>query len=174
VHFGASSLGIDPRVVGGDSAGGNLAAVVAQHLGRSGTVLSGQVLIYPACDVSTSWPSLREFAEGYDLTAAMVEWFYGQYAGSEHADDPDRSPLRATAYADVPAYVAPAAYDPVRDDGRGYAARLVEHGVAVEFEEWSGVIHGFALMRAVTPATEELIGHIARFCRRQWNGTATG
>jgi acetyl esterase len=170
---GASALGIDPSrvVVGGDSAGGNLATVVAQHLARAGTVLSGQVLIYPACDVSTSWPSFRDFAEGYDLTTAMVEWFYGQYAGTEHADDPDRAPMRAAEYADVPAYVATAEYDPVRDDGRRYAARLVEHGVAVDFEEWPGVIHGFALMRTVTPATDELIDHVAEFCRRRWRST---
>jgi acetyl esterase len=121
-------------VVAGDSAGGNLAAVVARHV-RS---LKLQLLIYPVTDAGLNTPSYREFGEEYGLTAAAMKRFWELYGAD--GLDPDASPLRATDLEGVaPAYVLTAEYDVLRDEGEAYAGRL-EHATLVRVP---GAIHGF-------------------------------
>jgi acetyl esterase len=128
------ALGAD--VVAGDSAGGNLAAVVARHE-RS---LKLQLLIYPVTDAGLNTPSYREFADGFGLTAAGMKRFWELYLDGADGTDPDASPLRATDLAGVaPAYVLLADHDVLHDEGDGYAARL-DRATVVRVP---GTIHGF-------------------------------
>jgi acetyl esterase len=141
-------LGIDPQrlAVAGDSAGGNLAAATALLAReRRGPDLRFQLLVYPVADHRFDTPSYRDNAEGYFLTAAMMRWFWGHYLERpEHGDDPIASPLRAKDLAGLPpALVITAEYDPLRDEGEAYAARLRDAGVAAELRRYDGQIHGF-------------------------------
>ena len=141
-------LGGDDRLaVAGDSAGGNLAAVVAQTFRDEGLPLVGQLLIYPATDMGGSYPSHTENAEGYFLDAATMAWFLEQYAGpTADLSDPRLSPLRGKLAGVAPAVVVTAEFDPLRDDGLAYAAALSEAGVPVEVRTFPGMIHGFVDM----------------------------
>ena len=143
-----AELGVDPRrlAVAGDSAGGNLAAVTALLARqRRGPDLRFQLLVYPVADHRFDTASYRENADGYFLTAAMMRWFWGHYLERpEQGDDPIASPLRAKDFAGLPpALVITAEYDPLRDEGEAYAARLREAGVATELRRYDGQIHGF-------------------------------
>ena len=144
-------------VVAGDSAGGNLAAVVAQQLGATLAVpILAQWLIYPGVDMTTSAGSMTEFAEGYLLTRDGMQWFTAHYMGETpellHAY---ASPLHAASLAKLPpALVFTCGLDPLRDQGRAYAAKLIEHGVAVRFREAAGQIHGCMNLRAAIPSTQ--------------------
>jgi acetyl esterase len=144
----AAEFGADPKrvAVGGDSAGGNLAAVVAlMSRDRGGPVIKFQVLIYPITDWNFDTPSYRENADGYFLTRDSMIWFGQQYLTKESdADSPYASPLRAKSLADLPpAFVMTAEYDPLRDEGEAYAKRLTEEGVPTELKRYHGMIHGF-------------------------------
>jgi acetyl esterase len=153
----ARELGIDPArlAVAGDSAGGNLTAVVAQMArDRDGPQLSYQLLVYPVTDVSTArhdYPSKRENAAGFFLTTASMEWYRDQYlAESAHGEDPYVSPIRATSLAGLPpACVVTAEMDPLRDEGEAYAAALEAAGVPVTTYRAPGMFHGFFNMDAV-------------------------
>jgi acetyl esterase len=152
----AAELGVDPArlAVGGDSAGGNLAAVVAAALRDSDVDIRFQLLVYPVTDGTQSQPSITENAEGYFLTAEMMEWFWGHYVGVGDRLDPRCSPLHVADEALVglpPALVITAEFDPLRDEGEAYAARLAEAGVAVTASRYDGVIHGFFSMRDLVP-----------------------
>jgi acetyl esterase len=160
----AAALGIDPGriAVGGDSAGGNLAAVVALIArDRSRPRLSYQLLIYPATDAGMEHPSVARYAEGHLLTRATMRWFYDQYLrGPEDVADWRVSPLRAPDLADVaPAFVLTAGYDPLCDEGDAYARRLEAAGVAVRHRRIDGQIHGFIgngkIIRAAGPALDQ-------------------
>ncbi len=138
--------------VGGDSAGGNLAAVVALLAReRGGPPLVFQLLIYPATDLRMGSPSIEENAEGYGLTKRDMLWFRGHYLRSEaDATDPLASPLLAPDLRGVPpALIITAEYDPLRDEGERYGARLREAGVPVTISRYDGMIHGFTGMGAV-------------------------
>jgi acetyl esterase len=161
----AEKFGGDPARVGvaGDSAGGNLAAVVAQlarGIGRPRLAL--QLLIYPATDATTEWPSMSENGEGYLLTKAAVEWFGSHYLPRpEDVADPRFSPLRAETLAGLPpAIVVTGGYDPLRDEGRAYAAALREAGVEVTESHNEGMVHGFAWMAGVVEHTREVYRQI--------------
>ena len=150
----ADELGIDATrlAVAGDSAGGNLAAVVAQMAKeRGGPALVHQLLIYPATDAVGEYPSLTENGEGYFLTAADIRYFGGHYFGSpEDASDPRVSPLLADDLSGLPpATVITAEYDPLRDQGEAYADALTTAGVEVEYQLEPGLIHGFWNMKGV-------------------------
>jgi acetyl esterase len=143
-----AELGIDARrlAVAGDSAGGNLAAVTALLAReRRGPDVRFQLLVYPVADHAFDTPSYRDNAEGYFLSAAMMRWFWGHYLERpEQGDDPLASPLRAKDLAGLPpALVITAEYDPLRDEGEAYAARLKQAGVAAELLRYDGQIHGF-------------------------------
>jgi acetyl esterase len=145
----AASLGADPKRLGvhGDSAGGNLAAVMALMARDEGEpALRLQSLVYPVADYTLSAPSYETFAEGYGLlTRAAMQWFQGHYLRTPaHAEDWHASPIKAPSLKGVAAAIVVAAEcDVLHDDGEGYAAALRAAGIPVEYREYPGMIHGF-------------------------------
>ncbi len=137
----AATRGLRADAVAGDSAGANLAAVVARRLRGE---LKLQLLVYPVTDAGLNTPSYREFAEGYGLTGAGMKRFWELYLDGADGTDPDASPLRAGDLAGVaPAYVLLAERDVLRDEGAAYAAALERAGVPVTLVLQAGTIHGF-------------------------------
>ena len=169
VLSGGEGEGLDAAAVfvAGESAGGNLAAVVARRARDRGIRLAGQVLIYPVTDLGMGSDSYRLFGEGFMLTAAGMRDCIGTYLGdSGSAADPDVSPLKVADAADLPPmFLATAEFDPLRDEGRAYAARLVGAGVDVAFREYRGAIHGIWLMKSVTPLAETMVSDAANWIR---------
>lgn len=161
-------LGGDERLgVAGDSAGGNLAAVVAQALRDEGRLLAGQLLLYPATDFGGDYPSHAENAEGYFLEARTMLWFQQQYAG--HVDDlgdPRLSPLHGDLRGLAPAVVVVAEFDPLRDDGLAYAAALEAAGVPVAVRTFPGLIHGFVDMGRHSTAAQQALEETCALFRR--------
>jgi acetyl esterase len=153
--------------VGGDSAGGNLAAAVAIACRDAGIALAGQLLVYPVTDVlgnyadaneNARFPSRRENAEGYFLSRNVMEWFCGHYlADKSEGSDWRVSPLRAKNHAGLaPAIVCTAWFDPLRDEGAAYATALETAGVPVKHYVGEGLIHGyFGLTEAADAARTE-------------------
>lgn len=152
-------------VVAGDSAGGNLAAVCAQELtGKLPVPILAQWLIYPGTDMVNPYESLTAFAEGYFLSHDDMNWFQGSYIPGEA----DRSHTRAspilasTLEGQPPALVFTCGLDPLRDQGRAYAARLIQAGVELRFREAKGQIHGCFNLRAAIPSAQgDLAGCLA-------------
>lgn len=145
----ASQIGIDPQrvAVGGDSAGGNLAAAVAIEAGIEGVTLAGQLLVYPVTSSDFQRPSMIENAEGYFLTRSSMEWFWGHYAQRANRADYRLAPLDglvsvSAAVRLAPAWVYTAGFDPLRDEGIAYAGALDARGVAVETVHIDDVVHG--------------------------------
>jgi acetyl esterase len=171
----AASLGIDAArlVVGGDSAGATLAAVVCQESLRSGgPAISAQCLICPVLDFEETSPSREEFAENHLLDMATLEADLALYLpeGTGHGD-PRISPLRATKFAGLPAAIIHTAeFDPMRDEGNAYAAKLVAAGVAVEHTCHDGMIHNFQAMGAVLPQGRLVLHQIGEQIRRAVGG----
>jgi acetyl esterase len=153
--------------VAGDSAGGNLAAVVA--LGardRGGPAIGFQLLVYPITDVAMDTASYREHADGYYLTAAGMRWYWDHYLGGADGTAPDASPLRAAFLGALPpALVITAEHDVLRDEGEAYAARLRDAGVPAAVSRYPGMVHGFFRWRAVTPAADAAIQEAAAALR---------
>ena len=146
-----AELGIDPSrmAVGGDSAGGNLAAVVSQLArSRGGPPLEFQLLVYPVTDRAFETPSYLANAEGYLLTRKTMIWFWDQYLErEERGAEPLASPLRAEKLEGLPpALVLTAEFDPLRDEGEAYAERLREAGVPTVCRRYDGMFHGFFSM----------------------------
>jgi acetyl esterase len=151
-HAGAAGLGIRPDAisVGGDSAGGNLAAALTLLFRGTDIALKGQVLFYPAVDVDQARPSYRENADGPIVRTASMAATLAAYCPDPVAR---RSPLVAPLLAGdhrglPPAFIAIAEHDPLRDDGAAYAERLRASGVPVELDRGTGLIHGY--LRAMT------------------------
>lgn len=146
-------LGVDATkvAVGGDSAGGNLAALVCQRVrDEFGPDIDFQLLAYPVADLTLSHPSIEENAEGFFLTKATMEWFVAHYLGSADPKDAKVSPLHADDLTGLPpALVITAELDPLRDEGEAYAARLQEAGVPTQLIRYEGQIHGFMSMPAM-------------------------
>ena len=167
----ASSLGIDAArlVVGGDSAGATLAAVICQEALRSGgPAISAQCLICPVLDFEDTSPSREEFAENHLLDRATLEADLALYLpeGVERGD-PRVSPLRAVKFAGLPAAIIHTAeFDPMRDEGNAYAAKLVAAGVAVEHTCHDGMIHNFQAMGAILPQGRLVLHQIGEQVRR--------
>lgn len=163
VFKNAASINVDPRrmAVGGDSAGGNLAAVAAvMARDRGGPPLSLQLLAYPVIERNFNRPSYRENAEGYLLTKAMMAWFWDQYLRSAaDARHPYAAPIKAADLRGVaPALVLTAEFDPLRDEGEAYAQRLKEAGVPTTCTRYAGMIHGFFGMFTALDKSRQAIG----------------
>ncbi|MFT4279303.1 MAG: alpha/beta hydrolase [Rhodopseudomonas sp.] len=161
----AKTLGIDPEQlsVGGDSAGGNLAAVVALHArDHGGPLLAGQVLIYPATDFSMRHPSHSEPETSVLLTHSVIRWFRDHYLSrAQDADDWRASPARAETLAGLPpAFVITAGADPLRDEGDEYARRLADAGVPVLHRTYPGQFHGFFTMGKLLPQANVAVSQI--------------
>lgn len=171
----AASIGVDPVRVGvmGDSAGGNLAAIVSLMARDAGAPRIGyQCLIYPAVDALANTGSMARNADGYLLTVAAMRYFYDHYvpAAADRADW-RCSPLRAATLAGVaPAMVITAGFDPLRDEGADYARRLAADGVRVEYIEFGSLIHGFIGMPGVLPQARRAITTAAQAVREALGG----
>jgi acetyl esterase len=151
----AADLGGDPSRVAvvGDSAGGDLAAVVAQQArDRGGPALAFQLLVYPVTDLRADTPSYTENATGYGLSAEAMHWYIEQYVRTaDDVLDPRASPLLAASLADLPrAFVAVCEYDPLRDEGKQYAHRMRDAGIDVTLRRYDGAIHGVFQMSRFT------------------------
>jgi acetyl esterase len=173
----AAEFGVDPNriAVGGDSAGGNLATVVAlMARERGGPSLKFQLLIYPVVDFDDNSPSMREYEHGYFLTRESMEWFTESYVGSQ--GDP-RSPYASPWYASdlrgLPAaMVITGECDPLRDQGEAYGRRLQEAGVAVVIKRYDGMIHPFISLSGIIDAGRVAIADAGSAVRQALNATA--
>ncbi len=172
IHDNAADLGVDRTrlAVGGDSAGGNLGAVVALHArDNSGPQLKLQVLIYPSADMSSVYPSYEEFAEQLPLTRTTMDWFVDLYLTSREKDAKDwrASPLHAKSLAGLPpAFIITAAMDPLRDEGEELARALMKAGVPVEVKRFDGQIHGFLTMGRIIKDAQTAVADIATELRK--------
>ena len=173
----AGELGGDPGqlAVGGDSAGGNLAAVVAQRSRDEGQpTLAAQLLIYPVTDVSTPERASRvENAEGYLLTREDMTWFESAYLGDGEPTHPMVSPLLGDLVDLPPAVVVTAEYDPLRDEGDAYAQALRAAGVPVTHRRFDGLIHGFFGMGPLSAACEQAAAFTCGALREVWSPART-
>ncbi|WP_426165390.1 alpha/beta hydrolase [Sandarakinorhabdus sp. DWP1-3-1] len=153
-EIGHAVTGVVPA---GDSAGGNLAAVVSQELGASLPVpILAQWLIYPGVDMTANTGSMVDFADGYLLTAGGMQWFTEHYMGDADLLHPRASPLHASSLAGQPAtLVFTCGLDPLRDQGRAYAAKLIAAGVRTIFREADGQIHGSVTLRGGIPSAQD-------------------
>ncbi len=152
-------------VPAGDSAGGNLAAVVSQQsAGQLAVPVIAQWLIYPAVDMRAEGGSMASLAQGYFLTSATIQWFGECYLGDPaNRDNPLASPHAAASVEGLPpTLLCTCGLDPLRDQGRAYAARLIAAGVRTVFREAEGQIHGWLTLRGAIPsAGEDLAGNLA-------------
>ena len=162
-------LGGTPALaVAGDSAGGNLAAVVAQAFRDDGLELAGQLLVYPATDFTDDHPSRTENGEGYFLDTATMLWFAAQYVGhltEAELADPRLSPLRGRLDGLAPAVVVVAQFDPLRDEGTAYADALRAAGVPVQVQTFDGLVHGFVDMGRHSRAAQAAVDETCRMFR---------
>jgi acetyl esterase len=152
----AKELGIDPdRIgVGGDSAGGNLAAAVAIKARDESISLSYQLLVYPCIARDFTTKSYNEYATDFGLSTQAMKWFWEQYLqGNQHDDNAYAVPMRAKSLAGVaPSIVITAQYDPLVSDSENYCEKLKSDGAEVIYREFPGMIHGFFATVAVTPS----------------------
>ena len=171
-------FGIDERLlaVGGESAGGNLAAVTALRAREAGGPrLSFQLLVYPLVDFDDDRPSMREFADDHFLTRDALEYFAGHYLG--RAGDrrhPHASPLRADVAGLPPAFVLTAECDPLRDQAEAYVAKLRSAGVRVSHQRYDGMIHPFLSLAGVVDGGRAAIADAAAALRAELGAGATG
>ncbi|QRN96930.1 alpha/beta hydrolase [Archangium violaceum] len=174
----AGELGADPArvAVGGDSAGGNLAAVVSQLAVRDGTPRPAlQFLLYPAVDRTVDRESLEHFAEGFFLTRADVAWYQMHYMGAFRSEGPDPrlSPLVCRDLSGLPpALVVTAGFDPLRDEGEAYARALQAAGTPARLRRFDSLIHGFANMTGVSQACRDAVVEIAALLRTHFDGVS--
>lgn len=166
----AHELGLDPaRIgVGGDSAGGNLSAAIAVRARDAGGPRPGaQVLVYPSVDQAQDHPSEATFARGFLLSRDDIAWFRARYLGGhEHDRDPRCSPLLADLRDVAPAVVVTAGFDPLRDEGAAYAAKLRAAGVRVEERCERDLVHGFLNLAGAVAAARRAFDDLAVATRR--------
>ncbi len=163
-------FGVDPAriAVGGDSAGGQLATVTAQRaLAEGGSAPAFQLLIYPVCDFAEKYPSYELFSEGFFLTEAQMDWFGQHYlSADDDLNDPKASPLKAGPLKGLaPAHIVTAGFDPLRDEGEAYAAKLKADGVAVTLRRHRSLIHGFLNFSAVNRRSHDAVCELAGVLR---------
>jgi len=163
----AAEIGVDANriAVGGDSAGGALAAAVAQIAKANGKLkLAAQMLLFPVTQIGEETSSMREFAVGYFLDKETLDWFYACYLpdGADKSD-PKVSPLRAKDFSGLPpAYVMLGGFDPLHDEGMLYADRLRAAGVKVNVADYGEMIHVFVYFQSVLPQAYEALATAAK------------
>ena len=167
VHAHAAELGVDATriAVGGDSAGGNVAAVVCHDLLKAGGPMPRfQLLIYPATDLSCSAASHKLFARGFLLEASTIRFYIDQYIRTPaDIDDPRASPLKSASFVGLPpAMVITAGFDPLRDEGRAYADALAAAGVEVTYRNDAGMVHGYFAMCGAVDVAKDAMGEAVR------------
>ena len=170
IFANAKSLGIDPArvAIGGDSAGGNLSAIVAMHSGEKPVF---QLLVYPATDMRMGQQSHKDNAQGYLLTADSMKWFIGHYLQGDEKKklDPKVSPILSSD-ADLrkspPTLVITAEFDPLRDEGEEYAAKLASLGVHTSTVRFHGQIHAFFGMSELLDDAAAAISLSASYLRK--------
>lgn len=164
---------MDPQriAIAGESAGGNLSAVVALETRGDVRRPRLQVLIYPALDMKCATESYRTFASLYYLTREMVDWYLKHYVGDGDVRDPRVSPWFSPEISDVPALIYTAGFDMLRDEARDYADRLKAAGTRVAYREFPNLIHGF-VCASVFPAALTAIETIAADIRREMAAAA--
>ncbi len=171
----AAAFGATGVAVGGDSMGGNFAAVICQMLKQAGEdqpVL--QLLVYPCTDMASDGPSMSTYADAFPLDRAMMAWFLDHYLdpGSDPAD-PQLSPLRASDLAGLaPAVVATAGFDPLIDQGEAYARALKAAGVPTQYRSYDSLTHAFTAFTGVVPAADSACREIAALVRRGYEERA--
>jgi acetyl esterase len=173
IASGADILKIDSKqiAVAGDSAGGNLATVMAlMARDAGGPAISFQVLIYPGVDQRMKHPSIERNAVGYLLTKKSMEYFRGHYLPDEKDWlDWRASPLLAKSLAKLPpAYVITAGFDPLVDEGKEYAERMQKEGVPVEYKNHPDMVHGFITMGRVADTANSALADCARALKKAW------
>jgi acetyl esterase len=160
----ASALGLDAArlAVGGDSAGGNLAAVVAQETHADAARPCFQLLLYPAVDMTLSFASVDALGRGFLLERLSMDWYIDRYLPvGQDRRDPRASPLHAASLAGLPpAFVATAGFDPLRDEGQAYAEKLAASGVRVDQRCYGGLIHGFLHFAGPVRAANEALTEV--------------
>jgi acetyl esterase len=156
--------------VGGDSAGGNLAAVVALSLKN----VAFQLLIYPATDMRCAFPSHERNGQGYLLTKESIAFFRANYIASKEQNlDWRASPLLAPSHAGLPpAFVLTAGYDPLLDEGRAYAEKLAQAGVEVTYRNYADMVHGFLLFGGVLDTANAALEECCRALRNAFEKVA--
>ena len=160
-----AEIGVDRSriAVGGDSSGGNLAAVVAlMARDRGGPTLAAQVLIYPVTDHRFDTASYRDNGKGYFLETDLMQLFWDSYlSGDDDGAQPYASPLRAPDVSGVaPAHIITAEFDVLRDEGEAYGKRLQEAGVATQIQRYDGMMHGFVQFGAAIPQAHDAIADV--------------
>ena len=162
---GAGGLHIDGDRIGlaGDSAGGNISAVLSLMARDAHLYISFQILIYPATRFSLDTESHRKFGEGYLLTRDAQKWYHEMYLRTDgDRQDWRASPILATDFSNVaPAFILTCGYDPLLDEGRRYADKLRAAGIPVEYRCYEGQVHGFLMMGKIIDEANEAINDIA-------------
>ena len=159
-HQNAATFGgdADKLAVGGDSAGGNLAAAISLKARDEGSMsIAYQLLLYPVTDLASDTESKRRFSKGYwlDTLAFLIESYV---AKQEDKTNPLASPLRAESFSGLPpSHIVTAGHDPLRDEGKEYATRLQEAGVAAKYECYESMIHGFVSIRSIVDEGERAL-----------------
>jgi acetyl esterase len=170
----AAQMGIDPQrlAVGGDSAGGNLAAVMAQMArDQGGPALVLQLLVYPAVDGTMGFPSVQENGQGYLLTQDSIHYYYNHYV----PEGTDRkhvllSPFYAESFKGLPpAHIITAEFDPLRDEGEAYAEKLQAAGVPVTCTRYEGMIHAFFSLDGILDQGKKALDEAAGALRVAFN-----
>ncbi|HEX4712476.1 alpha/beta hydrolase, partial [Phenylobacterium sp.] len=169
-RFGAP---LAQAAIGGDSMGGNFAAIACQELKRAGEpqpVL--QLLIYPCVDVACESASMTTYADAFPLNRATMDWFMGHYMGpGDSPADPRLSPLRAKDLSGLaPAIVVTAGFDPLLDEGEAYARRLKEAGVPTVYRCYDGLAHGFTAFTGAVPCADVACREVAGLVRVGFEG----
>jgi acetyl esterase len=167
IEANAAELGIDAGriAVGGDSAGGLLAAIVTHEMrAQGGLRLAAQMLLFPATQMGGDSKSLRDFGVGYFLERRAMEHFYSLYLPPDaDLDSPKVAPLRAVDFSGLPpAFIMLAGYDPLHDEGIAYADRLRGAGVKVTVADYPGLVHNFIYLQTVLPQAREALSAAAR------------
>ena len=157
--------------VAGDSAGGNIATVVAQRSADKAYAPQAQLLLYPTVDFKSRHPSFYSYEHGLPLTGIDVDWVTHHYAHTHQVklDDPIISPTYAVQKNLAPAFIVTAGYDLLHDEGQIYAYKLRHHGIAVHYQDYQDQSHGFANLTIVSAQAKKYLMEISKNYRKFWD-----